>query len=115
MILVRVRVLPALVNVLDGDQSLQMAICVDDRQFLDAMLAQNSLGLIERRSSRRRDESRCGHRLANGASEASFELEIAIRDNADESIIRVDDGQSRDLEATHQVDRFTQRRVRREL
>ena len=57
LVLVRVRVLAALVNVLDRDQSLQLPVRVHDRQLLDAMLAEDPLRFVERRAHGRGDQT----------------------------------------------------------
>ena len=49
-ILVRIRILPALVDVLHGDEPLERTVGCDDRELLDAMLTKDSLGFLERRA-----------------------------------------------------------------
>ena len=99
LVLVRVRKLAALVNVLDRDQTAQHALRVHDGQLLDAVLAENLLGLVERRAHRRGDEILLRHRVVQRPVEAALELQIAIGDDADELARRVHDRHARDLEA----------------
>ena len=56
LVLRRERVLDLLLDVLDGDQALEVPVVVDDRQLLDLVPAEDRLGLLERRADRRGDE-----------------------------------------------------------
>ena len=80
LVLVRVRILSPLVDVLDRDQPAQRAIGIDDRQLLDAVLAQDPFGFVERRAGRRGDETAAGHRLAHRPIEIALELQVAVRE-----------------------------------
>src|SRR5205823_9407508 len=95
-ILVRVWVLAALMNVFDRDQSFERALFIDDRQLLDAMLAEDALGLIERSAGGRRHQTRRSHGLADRPFESALELEIAIGEDANETPFAVDDRHARD-------------------
>ena len=54
LVLGRVRIEPALLDVLDRDQADAAVVLVDDQQFLDAMLVEQPLGLVRSDRSRRR-------------------------------------------------------------
>ena len=56
VVLRRVRVLDPLRDVLDGDEPLEPAVGVDDRELLDLVAVEDRLGLLERRPDRRRHE-----------------------------------------------------------
>ena len=51
-----VGVLDRLLDVLDGDEALEVAGAVHDQELLDAVLVEELLGLLERRADGRRDE-----------------------------------------------------------
>jgi hypothetical protein len=65
-VLRRQRVIRALLDVLDGDQSREPTVRVDDRQLLDLVPAQDLLGLVQRRSRRCRDEVTRSHQRGDG-------------------------------------------------
>jgi hypothetical protein len=109
LILVRVRVLASLVDVLDGDESLQPPVLVDDRQLLDAMVGEDPLGLIEGRAFRCGDETFLGHRFLERTVQLSLELQVAIGDDADEAVVAVDDRNAGDPEALHEDRRLADR------
>ena len=56
LVLVGVGMLAALEDVLDGDQALEHALGVHDRQLLDPVLGQDPLGLVEAGADRRGDQ-----------------------------------------------------------
>src|SRR5690349_4792259 len=111
LVLVGVGVLPAFEDVLDGDQALEEALLIDDRQLFDAVFRENALGFIERCADRRRDQLLLGHDVPNRPVELPLELEIAIGDDADQLAGAVDDRHAGNLEAHHQLLRFAQRAV----
>jgi len=84
LILVGVGVLPPLEDVLDRDQALQHATLIHHRQLLDAMLSEQPFRFFERRPDRSGDEALLGHRLADRSVQLALELQIAVRDDADE-------------------------------
>jgi hypothetical protein len=110
-VLVGRRVLPPLVDVLDRDQPAQRARVVDHRQLLDAMTAHDCLRLIQRRAGRGGHQPLARHRVAQRAVERALELQVAVRDDADDPPVAVDHGHPRDPEALHQRHRLAQRGV----
>jgi hypothetical protein len=82
-----VGVLDLLVDVLDGDQPGDATVVVDDGELLDAVLAEDGLCLLERRALRRGDEPLGGHDLAHGPGPVVLEAEVAVGQDADESVL----------------------------
>src|SRR5712692_45786 len=111
LILVGVRVLPALKDVLDGDEALQDTVLVHDRELLDAMLRERLLGLVERRADGRGHQAIFRHGIADWAIELALELEVTVCDDADQPARVVDDRHARDPEPFHQLHRVAQRAV----
>ena len=58
-------------NVLDGDQALEIEIVVHDEQFFDAMLVQDLLGFFERRADGDGDQIVLRHHVADGQIETA--------------------------------------------
>ncbi len=56
-----VRILQLLLDVLDGDQALELVVVIDDQELFDAVLVQDVLGLFERGADRDGDEVGLGH------------------------------------------------------
>src|SRR5580700_1479914 len=75
-------ILQLLLNVFYGDQSLEVVLVVDDQQFLDAMLVENLLRILERCAHGNGDQIFLGHHAVDGNIEAAFKAEIAIGENA---------------------------------
>ena len=102
-----------LLNILDGDQPLQLAIGVDQRKFFNAVLLQDGLGLLERRADRRGDQPLAGHELADRLVEIPRleEADIAVGEDPDQLAAAplFGDGDARDVEFAHQVFRFLKR------
>jgi hypothetical protein len=109
LVLVRVGILPAFVNVLHCDQTAQRARFVHDGELLDPMTREDLFRFVQRRTHRRRDEPVVCHRLAQRPVEIALELQVAIRDDADELSIVVHDRDARDPEPVHQCIGFAHR------
>ncbi len=86
-VLRRVGILQALLDVLDGDQPLELKLIVDDQQLLHAMLVQDGFRVVQRSSDRNGDEVFLGHHFADGNVGAGFEAQIAIGEDADELLV----------------------------
>ena len=114
LVLGRVRVVDALLDVLDGDQALQPPVRVDDRELLDAVLAEDRLRLVERRPDRRGDQVRGGHQRAHRHVGLVAETEVAIREDPDQSPLDVHDRYAGDPVALHQLERLRHARLRAE-
>src|SRR5687768_10814705 len=57
----RVRVLNLLLDVFDGDEPLEIAVVVYDRELFDLVLVQNLFGLVEGRPNRNGDQVLASH------------------------------------------------------
>ena len=101
-ILASIRIFDPLLDVLDGDQSLEFALLVDDWQLLDPMLMQDFAGLFEAGPFRRRDQFVPLHDLGHLEIQAGLEPEIAIRQDANQFLI-LGDGDARDAVLGHQL------------
>ena len=84
LVLRRERVLDPLLDVLDGDQALELAVGVDDRQLLDLVAVEDLLGLGERRPDRRGDEVPARHQRRDRLGDVVLEAEVAVGEDADE-------------------------------
>src|SRR6266540_354318 len=111
LVLVGVGMLAPLEDVLDGDQTLQHALFVHHGELLDTMLGEDALGFVQRGAHGSRDQLLLGHRVADRPVEPPLELQVAVRDDADQSPGSVHDGDARDLEAPHQLVSLAQRAV----
>src|SRR6266566_2120139 len=114
LILVGVRVPPALEDVLDRDEALEDAPLVHDWQLLDAVLGEDPLRFVEPRAHGRGDQAVLGHRVADRAVQLALELQVAVRDDPHQAPGVVHDRDARDAEPLHQAHRFAQRSVRPE-
>ena len=112
LVLVRVGILTALVDVLDRDEAFEHTLAIHHGQLLDAVLPEDLLGLVERRAFVRRDQVAAGHRLAERPVELTLELQIAVGDDADELLVVVDDRHTGDAEALHECGGFAHGIVR---
>src|SRR6187549_4091198 len=98
LVLVGGRILATLVDVLDGDEPLQFPVRIHDRQLLDLVLAEYALGFFERGTHRCDDEASRRHHLTDWTREVSRELQVAVRDDADELPVTVYHGNAGNLE-----------------
>ena len=105
LVLRRERVLDPLLDVLDGDQALEPPVGVHHGQLLDLVAVEDLLGLGERRPGRRGDEVAAGHQGRDRLGEVVLEAEVAVREDADEDLVLVDDRHSGDVVALHQPER----------
>ncbi len=103
-ILGRVGVLQLLLDVLDGDQALEREVLVHHQQLLHAMLMQNLFGFLQRGPHRHRDQVLLRHHLRDGKIVASFESQVAIRQDADQLAV-LGDRHARDTVVLHQLQR----------
>ena len=92
-------VLPALEDVLDGDEALQQSLLVHDGKLFDPVLREQALRLIERRANWCRHQLFFRHDVTNRPVELTLELQIAIGDDADELARAIHNRHARDLEA----------------
>ena len=107
----RGRIFDRFLNVFDCNQAFQMLVAINDQKFLDAMLLQNSLRLIERRADRNSDERLFGHYFRNRQFESRLESQIAVRDDAHQVTGFIDYRDAADVIALHHVKRFAHRPI----
>src|ERR1700674_1796872 len=95
-----------LLDVLYGNQSLEIIFVVDDKKFFDAVLVQDFFGIFKRSAHRHSDQIFLGHHPIDGNVEASLEAEVAIGEDADQAPM-LSDGHSGNLVFTHKLTRVT--------
>ena len=106
LVLAGVRVLDRLLDVLDRDQPLEVAVPVDHEHLLDAVLVELGLGLLERRPLGDGDQVLLGHQLADRLVEVLLEAQVAVGEDADQVTLRVGHRHARDLVAGHHLERL---------
>ena len=114
VVLRRERVRLPLRDVLDGDQALEPAVDVDDRELLDAVPAEDRLRLLERRADRRGDEARPSSsrrrpRIVDGTPKRRSRFVRMPTSMPSASVI----GTPGDAVAGHQLERVADERVGR--
>ena len=75
-------------DVLDGDQALEVEVLVHDEKLFDAVALQDALGFFERGADGHGDQIVLGHHRADGLIEIALEAQIAVGENADEALAR---------------------------
>ena len=85
LVLGGVRVEPALLDVLDGDQADAAVVVVDDEQLLDAVLVEEALGLVLVDALAHRDQVLAGHQLGDRLRRIGGEADVAVGEDADEA------------------------------
>ena len=104
-VLRRIRVLDPLRDVLDRDEPREASFVIDDRQLLDLVAVEDRLGLLERRADRSGDEVPARHQRGDGLRGVGLEAEVAVREDADEDAVVVDDRNAGDPVALHELQR----------
>ena len=79
-----VGVLYALFNVLDGDESLEVAVFIDQRKLLYLVLPEYLLSLCERSADRCGDQIFLGHHFANLLVVVCDEAEVTVSEDTNE-------------------------------
>ena len=105
LVLRRIRVLDPLRDVLDRDEPREASFVIDDRQLLDLVAVEDRLGLLERRADRSGDEIPARHQRGDGLRGVRLEAEVAVREDADEDAVVVDDRNAGDPIALHELER----------
>jgi hypothetical protein len=95
------RVLDGLLDVLDRDQTLEVAAAVDHQDLLDPVLVEEQLGLLEGGPLGHGDQVLLGHQVVDPLVEVLLEAEVAVGEDADELPVRGGDGHARDLVGRH--------------
>src|ERR1043165_4523676 len=103
------RIAPRLLDVLDGDEALEVAVGVDDEELLDAMLVEDLARLLERGADGRGDEVLLGHALGDRQVEARLEAQVAVGENADELAVGVGHRHAGDFVFLHDLQRLGDR------
>ena len=94
--------LDSLFDVLDGDESLEVAVFVYQRQLLDLVLAQDCLCLFHRSANRRSDQIVLGHDLGDRAVIVGEETHVTVGDDAHQLAHAVHNGNAGDLVLSHE-------------
>ena len=79
-----VGVLNGFFNILDRDQSFQIAVLIYDGKFFDSVFAENFLRLFQGRTLGGGDESLLRHHVGDGLVVIAFKAKVAVGENADE-------------------------------
>ena len=78
----RVRILDLLLDVLDGDQALQLEVAIDHQQLLDLVPVQNLARRVERGAHRHGDEVLPRHHRRDRPVDVGLEPQVAVRQDA---------------------------------
>jgi hypothetical protein len=114
LVLRRVRMLDLLLDVLDRDQTLEPPVAVDHGQLLDLVAVKDLFSLGERRADRRSHKIARSHQRGDRLRDVVLEAQVAVGQDADEHIVRVDDRHTADVVSTHQIERVRHKRVGRQ-
>ena len=99
------RIFQLLLNVLDGDESLEHVLVVDHQQLFDAMAVQDLLRLLERGADRDGDQVLLGHHFGDWDVGAGLKSQIAIGEDADQLAV-LGHRHARDPVAPHDFERI---------
>src|SRR5512146_1376294 len=105
-------ILDALLNVLDGDEALEFALPVHDRQFFDPVLVQNLACLFQTGPLRSGDELFPLHHLRHLEVRAGLETQVPIGQDADQLLL-FRHGNARNTVLRHQLVGVADRFIRR--
>jgi hypothetical protein len=83
-VLAGVGILDLLLDVLDGDQTLELEVAIDDKQLLDLVPVQNFPRGVQRCADGHRDEVLLGHDGRDRAIHVGLEAQIPVREDTDE-------------------------------
>jgi len=72
-------------DVLDGDEALEIEILIDDQEFFDAVLLENFFGFFEGGADGDGNEIVLGHDLADELAVIFLEAKIAVGEDAGEA------------------------------
>ena len=93
-------------DVLNGDEAAQSTVAVDDRQLLDLGLLQDAARPREIGSDRCGDQAFRRHHGGDCDARIVVEAQVTVRDDANEAIVGIDDGDAGDVEVAHQLERL---------
>ena len=100
LVLAGVGILELLLDVLYGDQALELILVVDDEELFDTVLVEDELGFLKRGADGDGDEVFLGHHVANGNVAAGFKAEVAVGEDADQ-LFAARNGHAGNLIAAH--------------
>ena len=109
LILAGVGVVVRLLDVLDGDQTLEIAFIVDHKELLDSVLVEEHLGLVECCTDRGSHQIVLGHKICNGTLKLGAKPQVTVGQNALELALDIDNRQTRNAEACHHIQRLAHR------
>ena len=99
-----VQVAVALLNILSRDQSREPTLGVDEGELFDAVLIEETVGVLEFRVDRRGDEAIARRHHRGDRSRIVLDVpDVAARDHADEDAPFVDDGETVDPFLAHDL------------
>ena len=101
-ILRRVRILHLLLDILDGDETLQITLIIDDRELLYLRTCEDLLRFLEGGTLLRRYEVLARHALADLLRVVLLENEVTVRDDTDE-LLALGDWHAGDAELRHEI------------
>ena len=101
-ILRRVRILHLLLDILDGDETLQITLIIDDRELLNLCTCEDLLRFLEGGTLLRRYEVLSRHALADLLRVVLLENEVTVRDDTDE-LLALGDRHAGDAELRHEI------------
>ena len=101
LVLGGVGVFQFLLDVLNGDEALEVVMLVHHQQLFHAVPVQDFLGLFERGAHRDGDEVFLRHHVLDRQIEAGFETQIAVGENADQFAV-AGNGNAGDAVALHE-------------
>ena len=101
-ILCRQRILDLLLNILDRDQTLEVEIIIDDRQFLNSCLCKDALCLHQSNAFLCSYKILGSHALTNLLAEILLELQITVGDDSHQ-LTSFCDRNTGDAELAHQL------------
>ena len=101
-------------NVLVGDQPLEQAVVVHQRQLFDAMAVQDLLRFRQRGADMGRDQLFADHVVADRARVVGGKAHVAVGENADQHAVLIGDRHAADLILAHQCLGVAQGGIRRQ-
>src|SRR6266850_4284066 len=99
-------ILNRLLNVFDGNQTLQTLVDINDQKLFDAMLLQDCLRLIQGRADRNGHQWLFGHHFRYGQVETLFKSQVAVGDDADQMAVFIHHGNAADVITLHDIERI---------
>ena len=85
VILGRIRVLSAFLNVLDGDQSLEHVVVINHKKLFDAVLVKYPLSLFQGGADGHSDQVVLRHHVGDRKIQTGFKPQVPIGEYPDES------------------------------